>query len=455
MLHQELREAFIDQAEKPGDLLPLVKAFYRHADPQVLATYQQKSQELAAQLPGPELRSGRGFAVQSLANNWPGTLGEAWYQFVKTNGLDPDPTGNPLLDLYEKDSDEYYLTYRYLKTRSLWQVVLGYHADYYGNLALASFSAAQRFDPPSLLQLPVVLARIGFVVPEVTFVVMDALTDGWQRGKAAKNLLTVAWEEWLDKPLNQVRTALNVTAPAPRDEKTLTEAASLLELDRPIPADLKKLFWEEVEVVPGSNNVIEQIANFVRGFDDNLRQSYASAMSGHKGVLEAFEDGYLRGAFSIQDLRDYPAGTLGYAYYHQIVDNGLEPEILKSDQLVPFRGAVPDYTGQRILQTHDLWHCLTSYTTDGLDEIALQAFQLAQLGSAFSSNLLTMLMTRSVLLNPQMISYFMQAISYGWQHGRRTPPLIPVHWEQHWGDTIEQLRQQYQIEPHTADLMAV
>ena len=306
---------------------------------------------------------------------------------------------------------------------------------------LTARTASEFFNLEAVAWLPVLLSQIAFALPETTLGMMDAITQGWRQGRMTKEDTTRA-------ALAQPEVWETVLAKAELSDPAMLPASRL------VPADLQKLFWRQVESIPGSNNIIETVTNYGAAYDQPLREAYATAMLQHTGLPEAYQENYLRPPLNIQDLKDYPKGTLAYAYYHQIVDNGLDVEILKVTQKVSIGGVV-DYAGQRIFQTHDLWHVLTEYTTDGLDEIALQAFQLAQLGSPFSSNLLASLMTRALLFDPQSIPYFMQAICVGWTHGRKTPPLLPVKWEQAWGQPVVELRRQHQIEPFTANLMAM
>ncbi len=329
--------------------------------------------------------------------------------------------------------------------------LLGYSADNYGTWATLAFVAANQFSQAELLALPVLLARIAFVAPEATFGVMEAISDGWLRGKASPNLAQTNWANLRGLNLTDLQKALNLPpATAPTE---LASRAAQFQANRKIPAELLELFWQEAENPVGSGNVIEKVTAFGGTFDNELRQAYNQAMLGHPGTAEAYQEGFLRTTLEVQNLKECQPGSLGYTYYHQIVDNGLEFEILKTHQLVQING-VTDYSGRRVLQTHDLWHVVTGYTTDGLDEIALQAFQLAQLGSPFSSNLLAMLMTRAALLNPQMIPYFMQAISEGWQHGRSSCPFLPIRWENFWNSPVEELRHKLQIQPFSGNLMA-
>ena len=48
-------------------------------------------------------------------------------------------------------------------------------------------------------------AQMTFIHPDMTVAVMDALTDGWQYGRAARNLNYTRWEDYLDQPIEDLR----------------------------------------------------------------------------------------------------------------------------------------------------------------------------------------------------------------------------------------------------------
>lgn len=412
LITSELKEALINQAEQPGDISQLLELMQNWAEPMVLEAYRPAFQDL----PRPVNRN-------ELAGCAPGTLGQALYDFAGENGP--------------------------VDGSAIWQVITGYDRSDYGRCCLDGFLAARYFSLEHVLKLAALLIRISFVVPEATVGVMNAITTGWTQGRAAKTLPPEKWAESWNRSLDEVRHELNIASPSPQ-----TGAENLLQTVRKIPPGLKTLFWEEIEAPIGTTNIIEKVSGYGGAFDEPLRAAYVSAMLAHSGVEAAYQDGFLRPPLELESLRDYPKGTLAYAYYHQIVDNGLDVEIIKRRH-IPEVNSVTDYAAHRILQTHDLWHPLTGYTTDGLDELALQTFQLAQLGSPFSSNLLATVITRNALFDPQSAFYIFGAMSEGWPNGLATAPFLPVRWEDHWGDTIEELRQRYHIQVHTGELTAI
>lgn len=48
-------------------------------------------------------------------------------------------------------------------------------------------------------------AQMTFCNPAMTPMVMDAITQGWQLGRNAKNLNFIRWEERLGEPIDDLR----------------------------------------------------------------------------------------------------------------------------------------------------------------------------------------------------------------------------------------------------------
>lgn len=155
---------------------------------------------------------------------------------------------------------------------------------------------------------------------------------------------------------------------------------------------------------------------------------------------------YVRPAsLSLQSLATYAPNTLGAAFYHQLADNGLDLEIIKDRRGDVYADARANYIGLRIYQTHDIWHVLLGYSVSGFDELALQAFQLAQTGSAGSAILLCLQIMRTAFRNINPLPPLLNLIFRGWQHGRQTTPLIAVEWEDLLSEPLTDLRERYQI----------
>lgn len=134
-----------------------------------------------------------------------GTLGHAYAHHLLDRGLDGDifqaPPGLPPAVAF--------LGKRGRQSHDIWHVLTGYGTDVPGEVALQAFTYGQVGAPgPGLTALAGTL-RWGLQHPGMARLAWD----GYQRGKAAKFLLAVHWEDLWEVPLETVRRDLEI-APA-------------------------------------------------------------------------------------------------------------------------------------------------------------------------------------------------------------------------------------------------
>ena len=94
---------------------------------------------------------------------------------------------------------------------------------------------------------------------------------------------------------------------------------------------------------------------------------------------------------------------------------------------------------------HDVWHLVAGYETTSSNEIAISAFQLAQFGHNYSSMFLAAVMTISTFKEARGFTILMQIITEAWQHGRETPVMMNIEWENHWNNSLEDIRSTHAI----------
>jgi ubiquinone biosynthesis protein Coq4 len=150
----------------------------------------------------------------------------------------------------------------------------------------------------------------------------------------------------------------------------------------------------------------------------------------------------------IETLATCPAGSIGHAFYRLIVDNSFDVEVLEREQLA--LTSLPPalrHTNTRILQTHDLWHIVAGYDTTALHEIGITAFQLAQFGHPYSAMFLPVTITSLATNAPAGLSIFLDTIADAWRHGRTTPPMLLIPWEDLWSLSVDEIRTRYRVTP--------
>ncbi len=145
-------------------------------------------------------------------------------------------------------------------------------------------------------------------------------------------------------------------------------------------------------------------------------------------------------------LEQTPEGSLARAYLaflerEQISAEGLVQASVEGDTGVFARGGDFDYVGERLRDTHDLWHTVTGYHGDLYGEAALLAFTMVQ-----TRNPGVALIVLAALLkarDPRLVRMVAHALAAS----ARAQWLPPVEWEQLLTLPLEQVRRRLRIEP--------
>jgi len=143
--------------------------------------------------------------IDALASLPEGTLGRAFADHLKKNGLDPAsiPTLAGSTDL------EFVRAHLY-ETHDVWHAVTGFETDVAGELGLQSFYAAQMPGGLPLLLMAVGFLNAAFFATDQGQRRVEAVARGWQMGRRARPLFGVSWGELWTRPLAEVRESLGV-----------------------------------------------------------------------------------------------------------------------------------------------------------------------------------------------------------------------------------------------------
>jgi ubiquinone biosynthesis protein Coq4 len=180
---------------------------------------------------------------------------------------------------------------------------------------------------------------------------------------------------------------------------------------------------------------------------------YVAAIESHPEHGPLARDAWSAPPFRLASLDHCAPGTLGAAYRAHMVDNGLAEKLAegyaaltadfeaggKLDRMPP----VIKYKVLRGYQTHDLHHVLTGYTTSPPHELALQAFQLAQMDYPYAAMTLGVIISHAALVDPWLIKPAFDAITDGWAFGRRAKSLQFVRFETMLDRPLDDLRREF------------
>ncbi|GAA6623571.1 Coq4 family protein [Scytonema sp. NUACC26] len=181
--------------------------------------------------------------------------------------------------------------------------------------------------------------------------------------------------------------------------------------------------------------------NYVYDIEDGLRNTKATlsaleVMKSHPEVAQLIQERYLAPSPDIETLLNYPEGTLGYAYASYIKSAGFDPNFYRP---VKVESEI-DYVLLRIRQTHDIWHIVTGFETDGLGELGLKAFELAQTRRPLAVVLVGGGLLITLIKSPEIMKALLDRIAVGYRMGSKAKPLLASKWEEHWDKPLSQWR---------------
>ncbi|KYC37953.1 hypothetical protein WA1_05525 [Scytonema hofmannii PCC 7110] len=135
----------------------------------------------------------------------PGTLGNAYYYHMTNNGI-------PAYDYtaFESPDDVSYVKLRKMQTHDIWHVLTGYNTNALGELALQGFCHGQGPTVYQTLLMTALVLHFATVQTTQLGLALEALFEGWQRGRAAHPLWAVRWEEMWDRPLADIQAEYNI-----------------------------------------------------------------------------------------------------------------------------------------------------------------------------------------------------------------------------------------------------
>ena len=154
-------------------------------------------------------------------------------------------------------------------------------------------------------------------------------------------------------------------------------------------------------------------------------------------------DRHIPTAHDLDTLLTLPPDSLGYIYAAEMKRKGFDPNLhagltAKSDA---------EYVELRLSQTHDLWHIISGFDTDLIDEIGLQAFHLPQFPYPLATMLVATSLISTTLKEPEMLPKLLEAIAQGFQMGKTAKPLFAQKWEEGWETPLAQWQAELNIQP--------
>lgn len=204
---------------------------------------------------------------------------------------------------------------------------------------------------------------------------------------------------------------------------------------------LGKAFLKLIKDPTQTENVF-RIANTLLSSDDQTRlQPILDHVMSNPEFVRLYNQKYLAPKINLDALLKLSEESLGHQFAKHMIANRLDPEFFPTiDVKDPIR-----YTVMRGRQTHDIFHVLLGYDTSVQDELALQAFVMAQIRSPLSAILLAGGLLHMSILHPQQLLQTADAITRGYERGKKAKFLLSIPWEDRWHEPIKSLRAEAQV----------
>ena len=187
---------------------------------------------------------------------------------------------------------------------------------------------------------------------------------------------------------------------------------------------------------------------FMEHAETSTLDAFSRLMMSSPGADLMLSDRFLSHSPDIDMLQGCPSGSLGRAYWQYLEDNELDINLLRESDFIPAhkaRGADEGHLAERGFQLHDLFHVLTGYDTTSLGEVKVVSFTVAQAPAPYPAMIIASRPLQMVLYQPELLPFVMDAITEGWMKGRKAEPLLPVHWEDHWHEPLNELQMRYNL----------
>jgi ubiquinone biosynthesis protein Coq4 len=184
-------------------------------------------------------------------------------------------------------------------------------------------------------------------------------------------------------------------------------------------------------------------------------EKYVDALEADPEMAALAREQWYAPPLDVEALAGFAPGTLGHAYRDFMLSNDLMEHLAEGYRELTEQfsaagkldrmPAVLKYKVLRGYQTHDLHHVLTGYPATPFGELALQAFQLAQVEFPYAAMWISVVTSHMAFVDPWLIKPAMDAIAHGWSYGREARSIQFVRFEEMFDRPLDAVRAEYRL----------
>jgi ubiquinone biosynthesis protein COQ4 len=198
-----------------------------------------------------------------------------------------------------------------------------------------------------------------------------------------------------------------------------------------------KLFLQLVQDPNRTDLIFKGVAIFSKNPDVPPIKAIESLILSDEIFKIMHQENYIPQAPALEDLAKLPENSFGYAVYQHMNTNGLGFETFP---VLPSRRPI-HYMSTRIYQDHDLWHTLLGYGITVEDELAIQAFSVAQFRSPISTMLIAGGLLHLLGKNPLRAVDGLHKVVEGYNTGKKSKFLLSVRLHELFPKPLTEVRQ--------------
>ena len=190
---------------------------------------------------------------------------------------------------------------------------------------------------------------------------------------------------------------------------------------------------------PSSLDSIFAVSNSVK--DGPLGEQTVRHLLSNSQFKALVDEGWRPAQIDLQKLQTLPEGSLGHCYADQLISQGITPDTLIDPSPVTNAN---EFVIHRLKETHDIVHVLTGFGVDGISEIGLQGFNLAQNRSPLAVMLIFGSMLSS-LQNDDPLEPLLRALAHGFQMGLDAELVVGRKLEEGWERPLQEWRKELKL----------
>jgi len=196
---------------------------------------------------------------------------------------------------------------------------------------------------------------------------------------------------------------------------------------------------------PGSLDSVLAVGASLK--DSPLAEQMTRHLLDNPDFAQLVSDGWRPQQIDLSALQKLPAGTLGRCYSDQLISQGITPDtLIDPSPISDERG----YITHRLRETHDITHVLTGFGIDGVSELGLQGFNLAQNRSPLAVMLIFGGML-TALQNNEPLAPMLRALARGFQMGLDAELVISRKLEEGWSRPLNEWRSELKLPEQIPD----